>query len=115
MGYSRTRGLRVSWRAGSFPSLILDSHRTDQRVLWNVAHSADTQRSRLRPLSYPQTDVFLVCFSVVSPPSFENIKTVRLASDLTEVIAYVQNAESKFSIVSIHHLTSTSVLLPCQP
>lgn len=32
--------------------------------------------SRLRPLSYPQTDVFLVCFSVISPPSFENIKTV---------------------------------------
>nr|ADD38885.1 Cdc42 homolog [Lepeophtheirus salmonis] len=29
---------------------------------------------RLRPLSYPQTDVFLVCFSVVSPPSFENIR-----------------------------------------
>ena len=29
---------------------------------------------RLRPLSYPQTDVFLVCFSVVSPPSFENVK-----------------------------------------
>ena len=29
---------------------------------------------RLRPLSYPQTDVFLVCFSVVSPSSFENIK-----------------------------------------
>lgn len=32
-------------------------------------------RSRLRPLSYPQTDVFLVCFSVVSPPSFENVRT----------------------------------------
>ena len=31
--------------------------------------------SRLRPLSYPQTDVFLLCFSVVSPPSFENIRT----------------------------------------
>jgi Ras-related C3 botulinum toxin substrate 1 len=31
--------------------------------------------SRLRPLSYPQTDIFLVCFSVVSPASFENIKT----------------------------------------
>ena len=29
---------------------------------------------RLRPLSYPLTDVFLVCFSVVSPPSFENVK-----------------------------------------
>lgn len=29
---------------------------------------------RLRPLSYPQTDVFLVCFSVVSTSSFENVK-----------------------------------------
>ena len=29
---------------------------------------------RLRPLSYPQTDVFLVCFSVTSPASFENVK-----------------------------------------
>ena len=29
---------------------------------------------RLRPLSYPGTDVFLVCFSVTSPDSFENIK-----------------------------------------
>lgn len=29
---------------------------------------------RLRPLSYPQTDAFLVCFSVVSPSSFENVK-----------------------------------------
>lgn len=29
---------------------------------------------RLRPLSYPQTDVFLVTFSVVNPNSYENIK-----------------------------------------
>lgn len=29
---------------------------------------------RLRPLSYPQTDVFLICFSVVSPASFENVR-----------------------------------------
>ncbi len=29
---------------------------------------------RLRPLSYPQTDVFLVCFSVVNPSSYENVK-----------------------------------------
>ncbi|KZT24105.1 cell division control protein 42 [Neolentinus lepideus HHB14362 ss-1] len=28
----------------------------------------------LRPLSYAQTDVFLVCFSVTSPASFENVK-----------------------------------------
>jgi cell division control protein 42 len=29
---------------------------------------------RLRPLSYPQTDVFLVCFPVTSPASFDNVK-----------------------------------------
>ena len=35
----------------------------------------------LRRQSYPQTDVFLVCFSVVSPSSFENVKeTVSTAS-----------------------------------
>jgi cell division control protein 42 len=29
---------------------------------------------RLRPLSYPQTNVFLVCFSTVFPPSFANVR-----------------------------------------
>jgi cell division control protein 42 len=29
---------------------------------------------RIRPLSYPQTNVFLVCFSVVEPASYENVK-----------------------------------------
>merc|ERR1712080_813820 len=29
---------------------------------------------KMRPMSYPQTDVFLVCFSVVSPTSFLNVK-----------------------------------------
>jgi GTPase SAR1 family protein len=27
------------------------------------------------PLSYPQTDVFLICFSVISQTSFSNVKT----------------------------------------
>lgn len=27
----------------------------------------------LRPLTYPMTDVFLVCFSVIRPKSFENV------------------------------------------
>ena len=30
---------------------------------------------RLRPLSYPQTDVFLICFSIISPVSLSNVKT----------------------------------------
>jgi cell division control protein 42 len=29
---------------------------------------------RLRPLNYTQTDVFIVCFSVASPTSFNNVK-----------------------------------------
>eukprot|EP00729_Bicosta_minor_P013660 gene13660-15005_t len=36
--------------------------------------SGQENYDRLRPLSYPQTDVFLVCFSVVSPASLENVK-----------------------------------------
>jgi Ras-related C3 botulinum toxin substrate 1 len=30
---------------------------------------------RLRPLSYPQTDVFLICFSIISPHSYDNVKS----------------------------------------
>ncbi|XP_063660969.1 ras-related C3 botulinum toxin substrate 1-like [Pan troglodytes] len=39
--------------------------------LWNTAGQEDYDR--LRPLSYPQADVFLICFSLVSPASFENV------------------------------------------
>lgn len=30
---------------------------------------------RLRSISYPKTDVFLVCFSVIKPSSFDNVKS----------------------------------------
>eukprot|EP01129_Flabellula_baltica_P002290 TRINITY_DN12110_c0_g1_i1.p2 TRINITY_DN12110_c0_g1~~TRINITY_DN12110_c0_g1_i1.p2 ORF type:complete len:196 (+),score=29.67 TRINITY_DN12110_c0_g1_i1:1-588(+) len=39
--------------------------------LWDTAGQEDY--NRLRPLSYPHTDIFLVCFSVVSPASYENV------------------------------------------
>ncbi|KAM9393193.1 ras-related C3 botulinum toxin substrate 1-like [Pholidichthys leucotaenia] len=37
--------------------------------------AADEDYDRLRPLSYPETDVFLICFSLVSPTSFEKVRT----------------------------------------
>jgi len=39
--------------------------------LWDTAGAEDYDR--LRPLSYPMTNVFLVEFSIISPSSFENV------------------------------------------
>lgn len=41
--------------------------------LWDTAGQEDFDR--LRPLSYPKTDVFLVCFAIDSPISFRSVKT----------------------------------------
>lgn len=39
--------------------------------MWDTAGQEDYDR--LRPLSYPDTDVILMCFSIDSPDSLENI------------------------------------------
>ncbi|CAL4159704.1 unnamed protein product [Meganyctiphanes norvegica] len=43
-------------------------------ALWDTAGQEDYKR--LRPLSYPNTDVILMCFSIDSPDSLENISKI---------------------------------------
>ena len=74
----------ISYTTNSFPAeyvpTIFDNFNANTMYenqainlgLWDTAGQEDYDK--LRPLSYPQTDVFLVCFSVVSPSSFLNVK-----------------------------------------
>eukprot|EP01102_Stenamoeba_stenopodia_P001388 TRINITY_DN11195_c0_g1_i1.p1 TRINITY_DN11195_c0_g1~~TRINITY_DN11195_c0_g1_i1.p1 ORF type:complete len:204 (+),score=37.94 TRINITY_DN11195_c0_g1_i1:351-962(+) len=77
--------LLISYTSNSFPQeyvpTVFDNYTCNIMVegktislgLWDTAGQEDYDR--LRPLSYPQTDVFLVCFSIINPTSFANIKT----------------------------------------
>ena len=57
------------------PSCCADEARRDEPYTLGLFDTAGQEDyDRLRPLSYPQTDVFLICFNVTSPPSFENVK-----------------------------------------
>jgi len=76
--------LLISYTTNKFPSeyvpTVFDNYAVTVIIgdepytlgLFDTAGQEDYDR--LRPLSYPQTDVFLICFNVTSPPSFENVK-----------------------------------------
>jgi len=77
--------LLISYSTNSFPTsytptvfdnysaLTMFNNKPYNLGLWDTA--GQDAMNHMRPLSYPQTDVFLICFSIDNPDSFQNVKS----------------------------------------
>lgn len=88
--------LLIVFSKGTFPEVyvptVFENYVADVEVdgrkvelaLWDTAGQEDYDR--LRPLSYPDSNVILICFSVDSPDSLENV----LEKWISEVLHFCQ-------------------------
>ncbi|KAG9473587.1 hypothetical protein GDO78_004076 [Eleutherodactylus coqui] len=118
--------LLISYTTNAFPGeyipTVFDNYSANVMVdgkpvnlgLWDTAGQEDYDR--LRPLSYPQTDVFLICFSLVSPASFENVRAKvtshtieRLRDKRLSPITYPQGLAMAREIGSVKYLECSAL------
>jgi small GTP-binding protein len=60
---------------GVFGNCVIDLTVDDKDIELELNYAAGQEEyDRLRPLSYPGSDVILVCYSVDSPNSYDNVK-----------------------------------------
>ena len=77
-------GMLITFTTGTFPTnyipTVFDNYAHNMSVegaevclqLWDTA--GQEEYKSLRTLSYPSTDIFIICFSAVSPDSFQNVR-----------------------------------------
>ena len=100
---------------GRFPEYIVGAPHTPSKCvmiegkivevyMWDTAGQDDYDR--LRPLSYPGTDIFLICFDLAKPASFENIK-IKWIPEITR-----WEPDAKFMIIGCKDDLGNSIYKP---
>jgi len=84
-GYVGKTSLLMTYATDKFPDqhvpTVFDNYTSTVKLNGKCAHldlwdtAGQEGYDRLRPLSYPQTDVFILCFSLTSMASLENVIT----------------------------------------